>query len=185
MIRTAVRDDIPQLRDIYNEAILSTTATFDTEIKDMENRSVWFAEHENSPYVILVDEKEYSGEVQGYASLSQYRERKAFDSTVEISVYIAEKYRGRGIGKALMQEAIRLAQDNPAIHTVVSLIEGSNAASIHLHESLGFSFCGKFRQVGYKFDRWLDLSMYQLDVDGQALSPFEPSACAARKNKTV
>jgi phosphinothricin acetyltransferase len=103
--------------------------------------------------------------VKGYASLSQYRERKAFDRTVEISVYIAEKYRGQGVGKALMKTIVQLAQENSAIHTVVSLIEGSNVASIHLHETLGFTYCGKLSHVGYKFDRWLDLNIYQLDVE--------------------
>jgi phosphinothricin acetyltransferase len=175
MIRKATEADIPQLRDIYNDAILHTTATFDTEIKNMENRKAWFAEHEKNPYLLLVDVEptsgeyahggnEESGEVKGYASLSQYRERKAFDRTVEISVYIAEKYRGQGVGKALMKTILQLAQENPAIHTVVSLIEGSNAASIHLHETLGFTYCGQLRHVGYKFDRWLDLNIYQMDV---------------------
>lgn len=160
MIRRATRADIPALMDIYNEAILHTTATFDMEIKDIDNRTLWFEEHEKHPYVLLVEEED--GIVKGYASLSRYRERQAFDHTVEISVYIDEKYRGQGVGTALMKETVQIAKDTPFIHSIVSLIEGGNAASIRLHENLGFVHCGTIKEVGYKFDRWLDLSTYQL-----------------------
>ena len=99
MIRRAVLQDIPALMDIYNEAILHTTATFDTEVKDMEDRKAWFAEH-NGRYVIYVDVED--GKVAGYASLSCYRDRKAFDPAVEISIYVHKDYRGRGIGIRLI-----------------------------------------------------------------------------------
>ena len=96
MIRRAVLQDIPALMDIYNEAILHTTATFDTEVKDMENRKAWFAEH-NGRYVIYVDVED--GNVSGNASLSRYRDRKAFDPAVEISIYVHKDYRARANGR--------------------------------------------------------------------------------------
>lgn len=162
MIRRAVRSDIPQLMDIYNDAILHTTATFDTETKDMENRVAWFEEH-HGHHVIFVYEKD--GCVVGYASLSRYRERKAFDSAVEISIYIHKDYRGRGIGRSLMQETLSFAKECEAIETVISLITSENEASIRMHENFGFSYCGQIRNAGIKFGKKLSLNAYQIIYD--------------------
>ena len=106
MIRKAELKDIPAVMDIYNDAILHTTATFDTEIKDYEDRLAWFQAH-TGQYVIFVYEE--AGTVAGYASLSRYRERKAFDPAVEISIYIHAGYRGRGIGRSLMEKTLQYA----------------------------------------------------------------------------
>jgi len=144
MIRRAVLQDIPALMDIYNEAILHTTATFDTEVKDMENRKAWFAEH-NGRYVIYVDVED--GKVAGYASLSRYRDRKAFDPAVEISIYVHKDYRGRGIGRSLMENVLAYAAECEEIDTVISLITSENAASIHLHEAYGFEYCGQIKNA--------------------------------------
>lgn len=157
-IRKAREEDISQLQDIYNEAILHTVATFDTEIKDRKDREKWFAEH-TGKYVIFVWEQD--GIVKGYSSLSRYRDRKAFDGTVEISVYIGADYRGQGIGEALMKEALSYAESADGIEEVVSLITGENKISIALHEKLGFVYCGQFRNVGEKLGRKLDLNFYQ------------------------
>lgn len=162
MIRRAVRSDVPALMEIYNEAILHTTATFDTEVKDMDNRIAWFEEH-TGKYVIYVFEED--GCVAGYASLSQYRDRKAFDAVVEISIYIHEDYRGRGVGRSLMQEILAYAKACEEIETVVSLITSENAASIHLHENFGFSYCGQIRNAGVKFDKKLSLNAYEIIYD--------------------
>lgn len=162
MIRKAERRDIPALRDIYNDAILHTTATFDTEIKDMENRNTWFGEH-TGRYVIYVYEE--AGKVAGYASLSRYRDRKAFDPAVEISIYIHGDYRGRGIGHALMQETLAYADACEEIGTVISLITSENERSIHLHEKFGFQYCGQIRNAGVKFGKQLSLNAYQIIYD--------------------
>lgn len=162
MIRTAVPQDIPALMDIYNEAILHTTATFDTEVKDMENRKAWFAEH-NGRYVIYVDVED--GKVAGYASLSRYRDRKAFDPAVEISIYVHKDYRGRGIGRSLMENVLAYAAECDEIDTVISLITSENAASIHLHEVYGFEYCGQIKNAGTKFGRKLSLNAYQILYD--------------------
>ena len=160
MIRRAALNDLEQLKNIYNDAILHTVATFDTEVKDDANRLQWFREHEKEPYVIFVEERD--GEVCGYCSLSQYRDRKAFDRTVEISLYIDEKYRGQGIGKSLMAHTLDFASKHPAITTVISLVTGENATSIHLHELFGFEYCGQMRKVGLKFGKELDLNAYEI-----------------------
>lgn len=162
MIRRAVRSDIPQLMDIYNDAILHTTATFDTETKDMENRVAWFEEHQGH-HVLFV--YELDGCVAGYASLSRYRERKAFDSAVEISIYIHKDYRGRGIGRSLMQETLSFAKECEAIETVISLITSENEVSIRMHEAFGFSYCGQIRNAGIKFGKKLSLNAYQIIYD--------------------
>ena len=129
MIRKAELKDIPAVMDIYNDAILHTTATFDTEIKDYEDRLAWFQAH-TGQYVIFVYEE--AGTVAGYASLSRYRERKAFDPAVEISIYIHAGYRGRGIGRSLMEKTLQYAKECPQIGTVVSLITSENEVSIRL-----------------------------------------------------
>lgn len=160
MIRKACIEDIPFLQKIYNDAVLHTTATYDTSIKDYDNRLQWFKEHEAEPYILLV--YELDGVVAGYASLSKYRERPAFNQSVEISVYIDEQYQNRGIGSALMQAVLDYAQKQENIHTVVSLITSDNEHSIFLHEKFGFEFCGKIKDAGYKFDKWIGLSTYQI-----------------------
>jgi phosphinothricin acetyltransferase len=162
MIRKAELKDIPALMDIYNDAILHTTATFDTEIKDYEDRLAWFRAH-TGQYVIFVYEE--AGTVAGYASLSRYRERKAFDPAVEISIYIHVGYRGRGIGRSLIEKTLQYAKECPQIGTVVSLITSENEVSIRLHERFGFSYCGQIRQAGVKFGRKLGLNAYQIIYD--------------------
>lgn len=162
MIRRARIDDLCQLQEIYNDAILHTVATFDMEIKDLKERKQWFYEHEKEPYVILVEEDEKREQLCGYASLSCYRERKAFARSVEISIYVHKDYRQKGCGSRLMEAVLSYAKKHPQIHVVVSLITSENAASIHLHEKFGFVYCGQLKQVGYKLGRWLNLNIYQL-----------------------
>lgn len=159
MIRKAEEKDIEEIKDIYNEAILTTTATFDTEVKDYENRKRWFEEHKGR-YVIFVYED--AGVIKGYASLSRYRDRKAFDPTVEISIYIHKHYRGQGIGTRLMETTLEYAREKEEIDTVVSLITSENEASIKLHETNGFEYCGQIRNAGVKFGRKLNLNTYQI-----------------------
>ena len=159
MIRRATLEDIKALMEIYNDAILNTTATFDTEIKGYDNRLAWFKEH-TGRYVIFVYEE--NGMVVGYASLSRYRDRKAFDSAVEISIYIHKDHRGHGIGRKLMERTLKFAADCEQIETVISLITSENLASIHLHENYGFSYCGQIRNAGIKFGRKLSLNAYQM-----------------------
>ena len=160
IIRKAEMADLPALTKIYNDAILHTVSTFDMEIKDESNRMLWFREHDVDPYVIIVAETE--GVIAGYASLSRYRDRKAFDGSVEVSLYIEESHQKMGVGSMLFAEILRIAESNPAVHSVVSLVTGENEHSIYLHRKFGFTYCGQFKQVGYKDHRWLDLNFYQI-----------------------
>ena len=105
------------------------------------------------------------GKVAGYASLSRYRDRKAFDPAVEISIYVHKDYRGRGIGRSLMEKVLAYAAECDEIDTVISLITSENAASIHLHEVYGFEYCGQIKNAGTKFGRKLSLNAYQILYD--------------------
>lgn len=161
MIRKAHKDDVKRITEIYNEVVANSAATFDLEEKSLEDRAAWMEEHKgNHPLLVYVAD----GTVVGYASLSSYRERKAFDATVELSVYLDSRYRGRRIGTELMEAILLEAKKCEDIHTVVSVITGGNEASQKLHESFGFDFCGTVREAGYKFGKYLDIDTYQLIV---------------------
>ena len=159
-IRTAQCADIPALLDIYNYEVEFGVATFDLQPKTMEERTEWFEAHNVGNYPLIVALIE--GEVAGYASLSSYREKEAYQSTVELSVYVGPRYRRQGVATALMEAVLQLAREAETIHTVVSVITGGNEASIKLHERFGFTFCGRMREVGMKFGRYLDIENYQL-----------------------
>jgi len=157
VIRKAQVKDLRAITDIYNEAILTTDATFDTAQKTIDEQKAWFADHgpKNPVIVAAVDNR-----VCGWASLSKWSTRCAYEDTVEISVYVKQEYRGCGIGKKLMQEVLA-AGDKVGLHTVISRITYGNTASIHLHEQLGFEHIGLMKEVGKKFGRMLDVCMMQ------------------------
>ena len=160
-IRRAEPSDVPEITAIYNEAILTTVATFDTELKTVEERTQWLQSHdERHPVIVaLVD-----GRVVGWSSLTRWSERTAYDDTAETSFYVHSTHRGRGIGRmlkeAIIEEARRLK-----FHTIIARVaEGSNE-SIHLNESVGFAHVGTLKEVGRKFGRILDVHIYQKLLD--------------------
>lgn len=159
LIRKARLADLPQLQDIYNDAVLHSTATFDVSPRSDADCLTWFHAHQGK-YLLLV--YEIDGGIAGYASLSRYRERPAFDGAAELSIYLHPDFRGQHIGHALMRDILAFAAQQPDIDTVISLITSENAISIHLHEAFGFSLCGVIRHCGRKFGRCLDLSIYQI-----------------------
>lgn len=161
-IRIAREADVPAIRDIYNEAILTSISTFDTEEKTLEDRMEWFGEHAGI-YPLYV--AEIDGKVVGYASLSPFiKERKAYIQTVEPSLYVDKEYRNKGVGKALYKELIEFAKNADTIHTVVARVTAGNIASGRLHEEYGFEKAGTIKEAGMKFDRYLDVDLYQLIV---------------------
>jgi len=157
VIRRAVTKDLKAITDIYNEAILTTDATFDTELKTAAEQKVWFADHgPKNPILVALSD----GIVCGWASLSKWSTRCAYADTAEISVYVQESYRGHGVGQRLMKEILNEGE-TAGLHTVLSRITGGNIVSIHLHEKFGFVHIGIMREVGKKFDKILDVYMMQ------------------------
>ena len=156
-IRLATLSDLPAITEIYNEAILTTTATFDTIPKSELEQKTWFLNHGTTHPVIVA---EIDAQVIGWASLSHWSGRCAYDATAEISVYIREKSRGMGTGRKLMEALIPLGRE-AGLHTIISRIAGENDISVHLHESLGFKHVGVMKEVGKKFGRLLDVFLMQ------------------------
>ena len=159
-IRTAEEKDMQQLLDIYNYEAEHGFATFDFTPKTMEERMVWFREHNVKNHPLIVAEED--GKAVGYASLSAYRPKEAYKETVELSIYVDKDYRRRGIAGKLAVAILDMARDREDIHTVVSVITGGNDASMKLHEQLGFVHCGTIREVGKKFGKILDIENYQI-----------------------
>lgn len=160
-IRPAELSDLDEITEIYNEAILTTTATFDLEPKTREDRLEWFASHDER-FPILVAEVE--GRVAGWASLSRWRPRRAYDRTAETSFYVKQEYRGQGIGRQLKQAIIEEAR-RLEFHTLIAGVAQGSEASLHLNESFGFEVVGTFREVGNKFGKLLDVTYLQKFLD--------------------
>ena len=162
LIRKAERKDLPALLDIYNYEVEHDVATFDLNLKTMAEWEEWFSHYnvDNHPLIVL----EEDGAVLGYASLSPYREKEAYTSTVELSIYVAPQHRGKGAAGVLMEAILKMAREEERTHTVVSVITGGNAASIRLHEKFGFTFGGTLREVGWKMGRYLDIDNFYLIV---------------------
>lgn len=157
VIRQAVLADLKAITGIYNEAVLTTVATFDTEPKSEAERRAWFEAHD-SRHPILVAELDKL--IVGWASLSQWSDRLAYADTAEISLYVQEACRGQGIGKQLI-EAITSEGEKAGLHTVIARIVAGNQVSIRLHEAAGFEHIGIMREVGRKFGRRLDVYLMQ------------------------
>ncbi len=167
-IRNAIRDDVPQMLDIYNDVILNTTAVYSYQPHTLEMRYAWFDERVRSHFPVFVAEE--NGIITGFSSYGAFRAWPAYKYTVENSVYVHSGHRGKGIAKLLLQPLIAAAKANN-IHTMVAGIDASNAASIRLHEQFGFTEVAHFKQVGYKFGKWLDLKFLELLFE----TPLEPN----------
>jgi phosphinothricin acetyltransferase len=171
-VRRATRGDLPAITEIYNQAILRTTATFDTEPKNPSDQVGWFEAHgDRHPILVAVLE----GRVVGWTSLSAWSDRCAYADTAEISTYVAEGFRGRGIGRrlkaAILDEAVRAG-----LHTLLARVVEGNAASVHLNEAFGFRTLGVMREVGLKFGRRLDVQLMQLMLGENRPPQPEPAA---------
>jgi phosphinothricin acetyltransferase len=145
---------------IFNEAIVNSTALYDYKPRTHAMMTAWFQSKATGKYPIIGIEND-SGELLGFGSYGTFRAWPAYKYSVEHSVYVDARFRGRGIGRRLLQEIIAKAREQD-YHILVGAIDAANSASIGLHESLGFTHCGIIRQAGFKFGRWLDLSFYQL-----------------------
>ncbi|WPP00463.1 GNAT family N-acetyltransferase [Pseudomonas sp. HR96] len=169
-LRDAQPEDLPAIRDIYNDAVLNTTSIWNDKQVDLANRQAWYEGRRAQLYPILVVADEQG--VLGYASYGDWRAFEGYRYTVEHSVYVRHDQRGRGLGPMLMQALIERAREGGK-HVMMAAIESGNAASVRLHERLGFTVSGQMPQVGVKFGRWLDLTFMQLLLDS---SPQPPAA---------
>ena len=162
VIRLARPEDAESIRAIYNEAVHTTTATFDTEERDLATQQSWLARHSGDPYSCFVAE-DRDGMLAGWASLSSYNPKPGYRGTAENSVYVDPRSQRHGIGEALLQA---LLDDAPThgIRTLIALVSADNIASLRLHEKLGFRTVGTLERVGRKFDRDIDVAILQKHV---------------------
>ena len=156
-IRPAALADLEAITEIYNEAILATTATFDTEPKSSAERLDWFQAHGDRHPILVATVGE---KVVGWTSLSRWSDRRAYDETAETSFYVKSEYRGQGIGRQLKGAIIAAAQRLGYHSLIVRVAEGS-VESLHLNESFGFVHIGTLKEVGQKFGRRLDVHIMQ------------------------
>ncbi len=157
-MRTAERRDADPIRAIYNLEVVESTVTFDLVPRTLEEQIAWIDEHQGAyPAIVALDD---SGEVAGFGSLWPYRSRPAYSPTVEDSVYVRRDMHRTGVGRFLLEQLISLAGAN-GFHSVIARIVGGHEASIKLHESCGFVQVGMEREVGRKFNTWLDVVLMQ------------------------
>jgi L-amino acid N-acyltransferase len=149
---------------IFNHAIATSTAIYEYEPRSRESMVAWFATKQQANFPVLGLESE-TGELLGFATYGVFREKPAYHTTVEHSVYVRHDRQQLGVGKILMQELIKIAKQQN-YHVMIGAIDAANSGSIAFHQQLGFTEVGIIREVGFKFDRWLDLALYQLIVDG-------------------
>ena len=159
-VRSATFEDLPQILAIYNDAVLKTTASYDYEPRSMEHRVAWFEDHRKQDYPVLVAVNDQA-QVVGWGSLSKFHDRMGYRFTTENSIYVAAEHRGKGIGKLLLAALIQAARDRN-MRAIIGIIDAQNEASLRLHEGFGFEKVALLKQVGYKFDRWLDVVFVEL-----------------------
>lgn len=156
-LRLARPDDADATREIYNTEVTGSTVTFDLVPRSLEDQRRWIEDRSGAMVVVVA---EADGEIVGFGSLSPYRPRPAYSTTVEDSVYVRRTEQGSGVGKALLAELVEIGAAR-GFHTVMARIVGGHEASIGLHQSLGFEMVGIEREVGRKFGRWLDVVVMQ------------------------
>ena len=157
MIRKATVLDLPAVKEIYNYAVLNTTATYDINPRDDKYFADMLSEH-TGKYLLAVYED--NGDIIGYVALSRFSRRDAYDITAELSVYVKADCQNKHIGTQLMEYALSYAQTENRFLTIVSLITSDNEHSIYLHKKFGFEFGGRIKNAGFKFDRLLGVDIY-------------------------
>lgn len=160
MIRCARLEDAAEIVAIYNPYITDTTVTFETEpvsVEEMSRRITKIKDEEKGIFLVC----EMNGHVVGYAYAHPWKERAAFLYTWETAVYVATEHQGKGIGPMLMKELIELCRGNK-VHVLVACIVADNQGSLRMHARLGFHQVSHFKEVGYKFGRWLGVIDYEL-----------------------
>jgi L-amino acid N-acyltransferase YncA len=157
-VRTATADDADATRAIYNLEVETSTVTFDLRSRSSAEQRAWLAERSGALTVLVA---EIAGEVAGFASLSQFRERPGYSTSVEDSVYVHRDHQGEGVGRVLLTGVVEAARAS-GFHAVFARIVAGHEASMALHAGRGFEVVGTEREVGRKFGRWLDVVVMEL-----------------------
>ena len=176
-MRTRLVDvgDAAALMNIYNPEVMEMSVSFDLVPRSLADQEAWIRHHQAThPCIVAVNDEDDLGEtgargerILGFAVVSPFRERPAYATSVENSVYVAREARGRGVGEQLLLELIRTAQES-GFHTLIARIVGENEGSIRLHEKCGFTLVGTEIEIGRKHGRWLDVVEYQYVVPDRA-----------------
>ena len=161
-VRPAVRADVPAILEIYNHAVLHTTASYDLEPQALGVRLSWYDARQQEGWPVLVAEQ--GRRVVGWSTYGRFRDKPGYRYSVEHSVYVAPDVHGSGLGTALMLPLIEHARQ-AGHHIMIAGVDADNAGSLRFHERLGFVPVAHFRQVGHKFGRWLDLVFLQLTLE--------------------
>ncbi len=160
-MRTAVVDDAEAMRAIYNHEVTTATSTFDLVPRSLADQQRWLQARAGAfAAIVAVDDTRSGSPVAGFASLSPYKDRAAYSTTVEDSVYVHRTMGGQGVGTLLLTRLVEIARES-GFHAVMARIEAGGEASRALHAKCGFELVGIERQVGRKFNRWLDVAVMQ------------------------
>ncbi|MEW9899207.1 N-acetyltransferase family protein [Chitinivorax sp. PXF-14] len=166
IVRCTFERHADAILDIFNDAILNSTALYDYKPRPPESMVTWFDAKRAGGFPVIGIEDE-DGTLLGFGSYGTFRGWPAYKYTVEHSVYVHKGHRGRGLGRVIMQALIAAARQN-GVHAMMGGIDATNAGSIALHGQLGFRHVGTLPEVGFKFGRWLDLAFYQLLLETPA-----------------
>ena len=158
-VRNATLDDLAGILDIYNHAIIHTTSVYSEHPHTYDMRLTWYNDRINSGFPVFV--AEVGGQVAGFSTYGHFRVWPCYRYTVEHSVYVHIDYRGKGISKLLLQPLIDCAREMK-LHAMIAGIDAENQVSCQLHYSFGFTEVAHFKEVGFKFGRWLDLKFMEL-----------------------
>ena len=162
IIRPYELKDTQAILDIINYNIINSTALYDYNIRTFEQQKSILDDKLSKGFPVII--AEIDEEVIGFGMYSEFRFREAYKFTVEHSVYVNQHFHGKGIGKILLQELIRIAKEQK-LHTMVAVIDEENQSSIEFHEKFGFKVVGVIKESGYKFDRWLHSVFMQLILE--------------------
>ncbi|MEM7654818.1 MAG: N-acetyltransferase family protein [Bacteroidota bacterium] len=162
-IRTATETDMAGILAIVNYAIKHYTAIYLYEPQSMEDQVAWFRNKQAEGWPVLVAEE--AGKILGFGTFGRFRARPAYQYSAEHSVYVAHDAQGKGIGKALLSELIQLAKER-GLRTLIAGVDSENEGSYQFHLKMGFKEVAHFKEVGYKFDRWLGIRFLQLWLEG-------------------
>ncbi|KAI9056583.1 toxin-antitoxin system, toxin component, GNAT family [Trametes sanguinea] len=169
-IRDATESDLPAILDIYNDQVLHGTATFHTEVLTLAERAQWLQKLRAERYPCIVaevtdDAASGSKRTIGWANLWHFKEKQAYDGSAELSLYVHQDFRGKGVGEKLLQSLLEeTRKQGTRFHTIISVVTTENERTIKFWQKQGFKHCGTLREVGYKFGRWLDVAYLQTFV---------------------